>query len=245
MYRLHEKNRLTFSLICIAAYIVLSSVGDSLSDKFGIEKVVTAPMGIVLSLLLIVFIKRNGLSEHYGLCSFKGSMKAFLFFIPLVVLMSANLWNGVQIRMSVLETVLSVISMLCVGLIEEVIFRGFLFKAMCKDNIRAAIIVSGITFGFGHIINLLNGAELVSTLLQLCYASTIGILFAVIFYKGKSIVPCIIAHGVFNALSIFAVEGSELRSMIMSAVVCVLSVGYAIWIWNNSKKVESVAETQN
>jgi hypothetical protein len=38
--------------------------------------------------------------------------------------------------------------------IEEVIFRGFLFKALQKDKLSVAIIVSSVTFGFGHIVNL-------------------------------------------------------------------------------------------
>lgn len=62
-----------------------------------------------------------------------------------------------------METALYVLSMLCVGFIEELIFRGFLFKAMAKDGIKSAIIVSSITFGLGHIINLVNGAELLPT----------------------------------------------------------------------------------
>ena len=87
------------------------------------------------------------------------------------------------------------LSMACVGVIEEVIFRGFLFKAMCKDNIKLAVFISSITFGMGHIVNLLNGKDLIATLLQICYASAIGFLFTIIFYKGKSLLPCIITHG--------------------------------------------------
>ena len=35
---------------------------------------------------------------------------------------SINLWNGVTMKLSVLETVLYILSMLCVGFIEEIIF---------------------------------------------------------------------------------------------------------------------------
>ena len=51
-----------------------------------------------------------------------------------------------------------VIKMLCVGLLEELIFRGFLFKAMCRESIRWAVVVSSVTFGLGHILNLVNGS---------------------------------------------------------------------------------------
>ena len=63
--------------------------------------------------------------------------------------------------------------MINVGFIEEIIFRGFLFKMMEKDNIKTAIIVSSLTFGIGHIVNLLNGADFISTVIQIFYAISI------------------------------------------------------------------------
>ena len=138
---------------------------------------------------------------------------------------------------SVSETVLFILSMLCVGFIEEVIFRGFLFKAMCKDNVNLAIFVSSITFGMGHIINLLNGRELIPTLLQICYATAIGFLFTIIFYKGKSLWPCIIAHGVFNSLSNFSIKNYSLMSDVISAaILCIICVGYALWILRKAQE---------
>ena len=95
--------------------------------------------------------------------------------------------------------------MLCVGFLEELIFRGLLFNAMLKNGKNSAIIVSSVTFGVGHIINLINGsgAELLPNLLQVVYAIAVGFMFMMIYYRTKSLLPCIITHGVFNALSAF------------------------------------------
>lgn len=57
---------------------------------------------------------------------------------------------------------------------------------MGNENVKRAIIVSAVTFGIGHIVNLLNGAELIPTLMQICYAISRGYLFVIIFYKSKS-----------------------------------------------------------
>ena len=81
-----------------------------------------------------------------------------LFYIPLIVLLTVNLWYGVAMNTSPLEMVLYILSMLCVGFLEEMIFRGFLFQAMVKDGVKSAIIVSSVTFGIGHIVNLINGS---------------------------------------------------------------------------------------
>ena len=176
------------------------------------------------------------IEEKYGLCSFNGIIRDYLYFIPLLLIMSINLWNGATMNLSILETVLYILSMICVGFIEEIIFRGFLFKALCKDNVKMAIVISSVTFGMGHIVNLLNGRDLIPTLLQICYAIAIGFLFTIIFYKGTSLFPCIIAHSFVNSSSVFAVENSSLRFHIISGTaLCVVSVSYALWILRRTK----------
>ena len=126
------------------------------------------------------------------------------------------------------------VSMVCVGFLEEIIFRGFLFQMMAKDNIKVAIIVTSITFGIGHIINLLNGAELIPTLLQICYAITTGYLFAVILVKSKSIWPQIITHSVVNALSVFNAE-NFITIYISPVILIIVPLIYALYL---NKKIK-------
>ena len=104
---------------------------------------------------------------------------------------------------------------------------------MEKDNVKRAIIVSSITFGMGHIVNLLNGADFVPTLLQVCYAIAVGYMLVMVFYKSKSLIPCIIFHGIFNALSIFSTGESTVISSIILIILC---LGYTLYI---NKKVKS------
>lgn len=237
MYRLYKKNELSFSLVWIIAYVILLSLADSISASLGTLKIITAPVCIIFTLLILGFIKRHNLWKEYGLCSFQGNLKNYLYFIPLILIISVNLWNGITMNSSITETVLFILSMACVGGIEEIIFRGFLFKAICKDNIKLAVFISGITFGMGHIVNLLNGNDLIPTLLQICYATAIGFLFTIIFYKGKSLLPCIITHGAVNSLSIFAVNNSSLMyDLITAAILCIVPVAYGLWILTQTKK---------
>lgn len=239
MYRLYKKNELSFSLVWIIAYVVLFSLADSISASLGTLKIITAPVCIIFTLLILGFIKKHNLWEKYGLCSFKGDFKKYLYFIPLILIISVNLWNGIKLNASIAETALFILSMACVGVIEEVIFRGFLFKAMCKDNIKFAVFISSITFGMGHIVNLLNGKDLIPTLLQICYATAIGFLFTIIFCKGKSLLPCIITHGGVNSLSVFAVNNSSLTcDVITAAILCVVPIVYALWILRKTKTLE-------
>lgn len=230
MKRFYQKNELTFSIIWIALYVVLFSIADSISADLGTDKIITAPLGVMMAVFLVVWIIKNGLSEKYGLHKIKIDYGKYLYFLPLVVIASTNLWGGVALQLSVLETVLYVVSMLCVGFIEEVIFRGFLFKALCIKNVKRAIIISSLTFGLGHIVNLLNGAQVLSTMLQITYAVAIGFLFTIIFYKSKSLIPCIITHSVINSLSAFAGERTDMFYIIAAAALTIISVVYAMWI---------------
>lgn len=235
MKQLYEKNELTFAIVWIIGYVVLFSVADDVSQSLGVEKIITAPVGVLSALVLFLWIKKQNLSETYGLCLFKGNWKDYLYFTPLLLIMTTNLWNGVAMNAAPGETVLHILSMVCVGFLEEVIFRGLLFKAIYKSNPKQAILISSITFGIGHVVNLLNGADLLPTILQICYASAIGFLFTIIFYKGKSLVPCIITHGIVNSLSVFSVEGTRMWNIVTSAALCAISLGYALWIVKRSR----------
>ena len=238
----YDKNELGFSIIWIIAYCILASIGDNISDELGISKVITLPILLVLSVILFLFIKRNNLTEKYGFCKADIAASKMLFYIPVSILLTANMWYGFRVNMSLLETILYILSMLCVGFLEELIFRGLLFNAMLKNGKNSAIIVSSVTFGVGHIINLINGsgAELLPNLLQVVYAIAVGFMFMMIYYRTKSLLPCIITHGVFNALSAFANEtGLTSKEQIISCILITLISGaYALYIALEIKKTQ-------
>ncbi len=124
--------------------------------------------------------------------------------------------------------------MICVGFVEEVIFRDLLFNAMRKDGVRSAVIVSSLTFGIGHIVNLFNGsgAQLLSNLCQVGYAAAVGLLFVILFLKTGSLIPCIVTHNAVNSLSVFANEGGiTVTQEIFSAVaITVIALAYSVYL---------------
>ena len=232
--KLYEKSEIWFSVAWIIAYVVLASAGDNASEAIGISKLLTLPILIALSAILYFFVRKNGLTEKYGLCKPRRSAAKMLFYIPLLILLTANLWYGVRLNQSLLETALYVLSMFCVGFLEEMIFRGLLFQAMAKDGVKAAIVVSSLTFGIGHIVNLINGsgAELLPNLLQVMYAVAVGFAFVMVFCRTKSLVPCIIIHSVFNGFSAFANEAvmTPERQIISGILLAVIAGGYALYL---------------
>ena len=66
--KIYDKSELGFSIIWIIAYVILASLADSLSEEIGISKIITLPVLIILSILLLYFVKKNGYIKYYGLC---------------------------------------------------------------------------------------------------------------------------------------------------------------------------------
>jgi len=240
MNKLYNKSELGFSLFFIIVYIFGASLCDMVSDMIGISKVCTFPFLLILSAILLFWIIKNKLSKKYGLCKPNFNSKAFLFYIPLLILISTNLWFGVRANYNLLESILNVLTMICVGFVEEIIFRGFLFRALEKNNVKSAIIISSVTFGVGHLINLFsNGLEnIVPNICQVFYAMAVGFLFVVIFYKGGSLISCILTHSLVNALSIFQNTQSfnYFTEILVSLVIIILAISYSFVLLKNLSK---------
>ena len=128
--------------------------------------------------------------------------------------------------------VFAVLSMLLIGYIEEVIFRGFLFKALIpKDGIVVSVIISAVTFGIGHIVNLFAGQANLETVIQVFFAIAWGFIFTMVFYKSGSLIPCIIAHSLVDAFSKFAAEDASMTiAWIYMAATIVIAIGYCLYL---------------
>mgnify|MGYP001123964014 FL=1 len=221
MIKLYEKSEITFAIVWIVVYCILLSLANPLNKIIGTEYSASAVLCILQTVILFIFIRKNSLWKRYGLCKSSVPARRFLYYVPLFILATGNLWNGIAVNYSLSGTVCRIICMLCVGFIEEVIFRGFLFKAMAKDNLKFAIIISSVTFGVGHLVNLFNGSgmDLVSNLCQICFAIAVGFLFVTIFYRGGSLLLCIITHSAINTFSTFA---NEVGFTVEKHIICVL-----------------------
>ena len=173
MKRLYEKDEVTFSLVWIALYVVVMNIAlqfcggfDDLASKTAVQLIVPVICATALAIAATAWIVKNGQAEKFGLCRFRGDWKKFLWFIPLLVMSCVNLPNGLGLTAPLAVSLLMMANKAIAGYVEEIIFRGFLFRAMAKDSLRSAIIVSAVTFGAGHIVNLANTADTLGVLMQ-------------------------------------------------------------------------------
>ncbi len=234
MKKLYEKSEITFAIASIAIYTVSMGILRNLGDDS--PWMMLGLIGICAAIWL--FVSRNGLMEKYGIAGWARNSRAMLWFIPLWVIASCNLWGGVSPEYPIPGLIFAAVSMALVGFAEEMIFRGFLFKAMLKSvGARTAIIVSSVTFGLGHILNLFTGHDLGPTLMQVVFAVAVGFAFTMAFYKSGSLLPCILAHSLTDVFAVAANgDAPLLLDVAAHAVVVILAIAYCLYL---AKRVET------
>ena len=202
MRKFYETKPVLFAVLWIAIYVVLvaplrGSYGDgSLQMLLGL---------VAISAVMLSVIRLLGIKKELGMTRWLQNGKRLLWLLPMWVLSTGNLWGGVGLRYDGITTVMAVLSFLLVGVAEEIIFRGFLFNGMRRTgSLTVAVVVSAITFGMGHIVNLLTGHATMETLVQVLFAIAWGFLFTFAYLKSGSLLPCIAIHGLIDAFSVFS-----------------------------------------
>lgn len=229
MKKLYEKNELWFALVWIIGYCLITI---PIRGKLGDE---SPAMLIALALIatgIFAFVKKYHLEEKYGLVKWKGKASDYWFFIPMLILMTGNLWRGFGMAYSGAAQVFAAVSMFLVGFVEEMIFRGFLFRILLKkDPAPAAVTISAVTFGIGHIVNLLAGQASLETVVQVLFAIAWGFIFTFVFYKSGSLLVCIIVHGMVDVFSKFAASDENMTgAYIYITATMVIAIVYCLYL---------------
>lgn len=224
--KIYDKKEINFALLLIFIYCVTNI---PIRGELGDSSIWMMIANIIITILTIVFIKKYKLEEKYGLNNIPIISKKYLYFIPLIILATCNFWGGFKLNYTGLPLLYASITMILIGWIEEIIFRGFLFKAIEKeDGIKKAIIISAITFGIGHILNLVSQPG-IDTLMQVIYAISFGFMFVFLFIKTKSLWPCIILHSIVDFTSLYGNQ-DNLNIYIATILLTIICISYSIYL---------------
>ncbi len=227
MKRLYEKNELLFALLWIFLFCLLIS---PIRSRFGDESIFMLGALVLFVSAILIFISQNHLEEKYGLHGWPKNPKRYLYFIPMWILATGNLWEGISMEARGFPQFLAVFSMALVGVAEEVIFRGFLFRALLKKNsVSLSVVITSLTFGIGHILNLFAGQTGFETIVQIVFAVSLGFLFTMVFYKCGSLFPGILMHSMIDVFSRFG-EISERTGWIYLGASIVISLLYCLYL---------------
>ena len=241
--KLFEKNEITFAVILIVVYVIGVSMMQRVSEAIGIGFLAEMLFCIALCAVLLIFICKNGLTQYLGLKAPAVSAGKMLLYLPLLLLGGIGLCFGIGAEFSITESVTRTVMMLCVGFLEEVIFRGFLFRGIAKQNLTRGVVISSLTFAIGHFVNLLNGSDILENTLQVLFAAAVGFLLVFIFMRTESILPCILFHGFNNCMTAFATGallkdrlGDSAADLLIVSVQMVIAGAYLLYITKLPKR---------
>ena len=91
MRKLYEKKEILFAVLWIVAYCVILG---TIRGNFGDESIYMLLALLVFTAGIIAFVKANHLEGKYGLAGWPKDMKKYLFFIPMWILATGNIWDG-------------------------------------------------------------------------------------------------------------------------------------------------------
>jgi membrane protease YdiL (CAAX protease family) len=118
------------------------------------------------------------------------------------------------------------VAMLIPGIWEEWTFRGVILSLNSRKYSNLwAIVVSSVSFGLLHLTNILFGQNWVATIFQVFYATELGLLFAYIVVKTKSLVPVILMHYLVDSLGQLFSQGAIFYNDFSVILYQLLAVG--------------------
>lgn len=160
----------------------------------------------------------------------RGSAKTILFYIPFVIVAMLPFLAGVDFS-NPLKLVIRLYMTIAIGFAEEIVFRGIIFKTWLNYGLAKAVIISSTLFALCHFMNVLGGASILATVLQICFAFSWGIAISFVFYFTKSIWPGIILHAFHDFCSFISNECSDSMNIVIGAIqfgLLVITIVYFI-----------------
>ena len=240
MRKLYEKRELLFALLWILVYCLLIA---PIKGSLGWDSPWMLLALLLFAAAITAFVCTMRLGKKCGLTEWPKDTRRFLYFVPMWILATGNLWDGFAPSYHGLPLLIAVLSMSLVGYVEEMLFRGFLFKALLSSNRpAAAIVISALSFGMGHIVNLLAGQASFETALQILFAVAWGFLLTMVFYKSGSLLPCILAHAMIDVFSLLGAD-KPLVDWICIGTTIVVGTLYCLYL-NRLKTEESANERE-
>lgn len=95
---------------------------------------------------------------------------------------------------------------------EEAFFRGLMLDWLRPLGWRRAIVGSAVLFGSAHALNLVSGANIPFTVMQIAATTAGGVALAAIRIRSGSLWPVIVLHIVFDAIALATLTGPAVNS---------------------------------
>ena len=195
--------------------------------------------GIVLILTAVMAVIQRKDLPSYGLqkAIYKGTLK---YLIPLTVLSLMLIPYFFHVRM-VDPLLPAILDIIFIGIMEELIFRGLIFRASeVITNEHIAIIISSILFGLIHLTNLSGDSTWQYVLLQVAFNTALGLGLGVLRARTGSIFGGLLFHIFLDINGLF--KGS-IPKLERAHIVMYFVVGILLYIFYRVDKAKAKRKT--
>jgi uncharacterized protein len=240
---------LTLSIVAMITSVNLALFGGTLvlRDVPPVQMEFLAEMAMTLMVIgLLVLLNGWGRVGFRALRSVKDLRLYWIPVVPLIPVLGAVV-AGMS-RMHPRDIALLLALACLIGFVEEVSFRGLILQALASRGVWRAAVISSILFGLMHLQNLLFGADLVATVLQIAYATAMGFGFASVTLRTGSIWPLVAIHALIDFAGFVTSGGTVIDSLTgtdvaVYALYIVAFTGYGVFNMRAMKRSrENIAD---
>ena len=189
--------------------------------------------------LLVILIMKHSYDNQFKFGFWKKNLKPSMVFASwgfLVLLLNIipNLFLGTPLESSY-GLLLAVTGGIAPGLYEEVTCRGVVLSNMmyqwrnAKNPIMMSLLASSIAFGLIHLINLFSTVG--PTLIQVGYATGLGIFFGAVYLRTRNLWGPVVVHALIDiSAKIFVTEDPVAGIVSLAVPPEQLLIGIAVFI---------------
>ncbi|MBQ7337151.1 MAG: CPBP family intramembrane metalloprotease [Clostridia bacterium] len=197
--------------IAVAAPVLLFiEYGPPLTDDAVLQPILTMALTrlIAAAVFLVIFLSQG----YHVLHPFRRPYgKSLLFILPPLAVVVNNLpilsliWGDAYlVHGEAIYIACFALECLAIGLFEEIAFRGVVLLTFAKTRRRThagllvSILLTSAVFGAMHAVNLLAGAGLPATIMQIGYSFLIGAMCSVVLFKTANLWLCVALHAIYD-----------------------------------------------
>ena len=196
---------------------------------------------LIFALIMLLLGKRLSILKPCGKSIIYGIKRGMPIFVVSLISLFSSLTGILGENLNIPNLISLIILAITIGMAEEFFFRGFIQGEIVdaygksRKQVIISVVVSGVIFGLVHITNALSGQDIITTLMQVLQASSLGILLGSIYFITKNIWSVVFLHAFYD----FAIMLGEVNSykdcinstdisMIMLIFTLVVSLIYVV-----------------
>jgi membrane protease YdiL (CAAX protease family) len=233
----HRRHPALFVLGCFAAFEAIH-VAIAWNDAYLVRSVVPglpdAWLGPVIwgfyTVLALGLVAALGWWDRIGLTRL-GRRAAVAAFAYPVLTGAVFLLLGVNIERSQIVPIVLVGAPL-IAINEEIFFRGIVLEGLRPQGWRNAIIGSAFLFGFAHSVNLIAGAHVAFTVMQIAATTAGGVTLAALRIRSGSLWPLIALHVVLDVMALTTLTAAGVdHPMLIPILMAWLVLNLTLWAY--------------